>query len=342
MKKAITILLAASVSLTASAAPLSSEAAEAIKSALPLAFYGLPAGKSLKVNPLLSAEKRRPDRSVTVNLKTSELVLLSISEDGKCAEVIYPEGKGGGTFTTGWFKIEDVLSPGKAAPRQAEAGERLLLYSPWGEKRPTLVGYAEKGTHYTDFGERRVGREAYNLALLPGGTRPVNGRAVSGRLVYVRERKPATDAATYVKLVNDLMAEEVYQHAKPWGSDKRPILVENGNLGCAAFVTDFARYVFDAGNFNKGERFDKPEDIRAGDVISIKGHFLAVLDRSGDKLVTMEGNFNSAVWQSDANYALQKGAWVQQGKLDPDNFICGYHYLDPAPAKPIGIRLKRK
>ncbi|MCR5414869.1 MAG: hypothetical protein K6F50_09135 [Kiritimatiellae bacterium] len=337
----LTAVLFAACMHSASAA-LSPEAADALKEEMPFAFYALPKGKASKVKPLVSDSKRRPDGRTVIDVKSSPMVLKEISADGKCVLASCPLPKDPESSTNAWFMAEDVLALGKAAPEKATAKEQMLLFSPWGDKRPALVGCVPAGTEYLDFGERKAGREKFRLALVSSPA-TVCGESVSRRLVYAREQSgKVTDAKSYAARIAEMMNEEPFRHGTFWDNTCRPLLVQNGNLGCAAFVTDFAKYVFGADNFNQGEKFENPSEIRAGDVISIKGHFLAVLDRNGDRLVTMEGNFCSAIWHSDNSYGLMKGGWVQSGKLAPDNFICGYHYLKEAPAKPLGIKPKRK
>lgn len=362
MKKHTAILLALPLAAFAAPEGLSPEALECLKESAPFAFWAFPAGRQTKVNPLVSEKKRQPDKKISLDIKTSPFVLTEFSEDGRLVSLAYelpkPAKKGGSkkdaekadspkaeaAFTNGWFKVEDVLSLGKAEPEEASAEDMMLLYSPWGEKppRPRLVGSAEKGISYKDFGERKAGKEAFRLALIPAGELEVCGKKVAARLVYAAEAPAATNIATYVKRVERLLSEEPYAHGTFWDNTVHPMLIKSGNLGCAALVTDFARYVFGAGNFNQGEKFEKPDEIRAGDVISIKGHFLAVLDRDGDRLITFEGNFCKSVWYSDSSYSLIKGGWAQSGKLAPDNFICGWHYLGEKPAKKLGIKIKRK
>lgn len=349
LAKSNTRIAAVLVIVFAAAAPASSGGSAAVLETIanrfvervPVAFYGMPAGRQFKVSPLVSNEKRTKNRGVVVDLKASPLVLHGFSEDFKCVEVTYPVPKRT-TFARGWFLAADVFSIGKNEPSEATSESALLLFVPEGKRRPTLVGCVDKGTSYEDFGKRRVGREEMNLVLVGGKFRDVNGCSIGGRLAYAREQGPLDDESTYPDRVADLMSEVPYQPGMHWDNDTHPILVNNGNGGCAAFVTDFAKYVFGAGNFNEGERFDKAEDIRAGDVIALDGHFVAVLFRDGDKLTIMDGNCNSSIRVSDNAYSVIKGEWTSCGKPTDKKFLHGFHYLKAPPPRRKGKTYNKK
>ena len=327
---AMTIVL---VALTAAGAP-PPPALVKLKESAPVSFYGLPKKNILKTNPIASPKKKAKNRNVTVDLRKSPLVLLGFSDDFKCLEATYPVSKDGSEHTNGWFLVEDVLwLGGRKPPADATSEGTLFLYNPYGEKRPALFGCKEKGTTYLDFGTRMVGKDEFTLALVSGGD-ALYESTVSGQLVYVVDQGPLDDESTYPDRVEALIAEDPYQPGRHWDNGNHPILVASGNGGCAAFVTDFAKYCFNAGNFNQGERFVDPAEVRSGDVIQLEGHFMAVLFRTGDKLYTMEGNCNSAIRRTDSAWSLSGGKWCMGGKPAPDNFICGYHYLkEPQPMR---------
>jgi len=337
----VAVSAGAAFSAASSSAAIPEAVAKRLVERAPVAFYGMPAVRQFKVSPLVSEEKRSKDRKVVVDLKTSPLVLHRFSADFKCVEVTYPVPKGT-TFAKGWFLADDVLSIGKDEPAQATAESNMLLFSPEGKRRPTLVGCVPKGASYEDFGKRKAGREEMKLVLVGGKFRDVNGCSIGGRLAYAREQGPLDDESTYPDRVADLMSEEPYQPGMHWDNDTLPILVDNGNRGCAAFVTDFAKYVFGAGNFNEGERFDKAEEIRAGDVIALDGHFVAVLFREGDKLTVMDGNCNSAIRVTDKNYTVTKGEWCDGGKASGKKFLHGFHYLKSPPPRRKGKTYNKK
>jgi len=322
-------------------AAVSEETAKRFFQCAPVAFYGLPPARQFKVSPLVSEEKRTKDRKVVIDLKTAPLVLHRFSDDLKCAEVTYPVPKST-TFAKGWFLTDDILSLGKNEPTNAMAQSTLLLYGAEGKRRPTLVGCADKGVSYLDFGRRKAGREDMNLVLVGGSFRDVNGCSPGGRLAFAREQGPLDDESTYPDRIADFMSEESYQPGLHWDNDTHPLLVKNGNGGCAAFVTDFAKYMFGAGNFNQGERFDNAEDIRAGDVIALDGHFVAVLFRDGEKLTVMDGNCNSSIRFTDKTYTVTKGVWCDGGKPAGKKFLHGFHYLKAPPPRRKGKTYNKK
>ena len=108
------------------------------------------------------------------------------------------------------------------------------------------------------------------------------------------------------------------------------LIASVGNGGCAALVTDFAAYNFNKGNFNAGEPFDKASEIRGGDVIQLEGHFFAVVSRTGDKLFTFDGNFNSTFRKSKTAYS------IANGELKGGKFLGGWHFMPPPDEKSAG------
>ena len=61
------------------------------------------------------------------------------------------------------------------------------------------------------------------------------------------------------------------------------------------------------GDLVSGERFEKAEDIRSGDVVYFKTHFIFVIYRKGSRLTTIEGNLNETVSQSSSAYTVSGG-----------------------------------
>ncbi|MBQ9430917.1 MAG: hypothetical protein IJU44_05130 [Kiritimatiellae bacterium] len=327
---------------TTASGVISHDAVERLKSSVPVAFYGFPNGRILKANPVASEKQRMRDRRVTVDLKVDQLVLLQFSDDEKCVELVYPLPKNKSQFTNGWFMAEDVLNIGKDVPSDVTSTGNLFLYSPYGERRPTLIGCVDKGEPYASFGKRKVGREEFVLALADGGGREVFGYRLAGRLAYARDQGPLDDESTYPDRVDSLLAEEPYQPGRHWDNSTHPLLVRSGNGGCAAFVTDFAKYLFGAGNFDRGERYTDASEIRAGDVLALKGHFMAVLYRDGEKLSMIDGNCNSSIRRTATTYTVVKGKWCDGGRPVPENFICGYHYLKEPPVMRNGKPARKK
>ena len=108
------------------------------------------------------------------------------------------------------------------------------------------------------------------------------------------------------------------------------LLGNTGCFECAAMAADFATYMFD-GSLLSGERYEKADDIRSGDVIRKDHHFFAVIYRHGSQLVTIEGNMNESVSQSSTRYSVKDGKLWFGGK--DAGFEYGYHKWSPADRK---------
>lgn len=321
---------------------------------LPLSFHAMPAKpKATKAFPLVSEKKRTYTKNLSVNIAGDELVLLAISDDKKVVQLAYPVGERGGDYLTGWFRIEDVLdfSQVKVQPPaeyKAPDGVRCLLYRANGYAKPALVGCMRVEEDAWKLGEKRVkksahGRDEYVFKLLClGMSNYVLGEHhVAARLVFVREEHPFGESENeryYHERIEDLIGEDPYQPGRHWDNSTHPLLVRSGNGGCAAFVTDFAKYLFDAHNFNAGEQFNDASEIRAGDVIALEGHFISIIDRYPDgTLYTMDGNCNSAIRRTKHAYS------IVDGQLKGGKFRHGWHYLSkPLDAPDAGKHRKKR
>ncbi len=347
------IALAAAAGLAAHGAVPPATLAK-ISDNLPLAFYAMPAKpKAVKAFPLVSESKRIYTKNLSVNLAGDELMLLEISQDKKVVQLAYPLGARGGDYLTGWFKIEDVLDFGQVKsqpPAEYKPPEdgRCLLYRANGYSRPALVGCARIGEGAAwKLGEKRVRRasrgrdeDVYQVLCVASDGYALGERPAAARLLLAREDSPFDEASNvkhYRERIASLISEDPYQPGRHWDNSTHPLLVRNGNGGCAAFVTDFAKYMFDAPNFNAGERFDNADDIRAGDVIALEGHFIAIIDRYPDgRISMMDGNCNSSIRRSTTAYS------IAGGQLRGGKFKHGWHYL-PQPPEPTGKgRTRRK
>ena len=315
---------------------------------LPLSFFATPrATRAAKVYPLVSMMKRQYTKNMSVNVEQDELVLLEFSPDKKVVNVAYPVGSSG-DYLTGWFKTEDVLDLGqlKLTPPVdyvAPTGTvRHFLYQPRATGAPNLVGCARNMDGALKCGERRVkkgarGREEdiYTLLCLPAGNRTLGEHQLAARLVLARAI-PAFKEENYRALVEQMGSEYAFRTGRFWDNSTHPIVVNSGNGGCAAFATDFAGYIFDAHNFNSGERYDDPNEIRSGDVLALKGHFITVVERYPDgHLLTWDGNCNSSIRRTSGAYS------IVDGKFHGAEFLNGWHYLTKE-LTPVGGEKNRK
>ncbi len=314
---------------------------------LPLSFYATPrlTSRAGRVYPLISQTKRQYEKTLSVNVAEDELVLLEFSPDKKVVNVAYPVGSKR-DYLTGWFKVEDVLDLGQLKLKppaeyvSATQTVRHLLYQARAQGAPNLVGSVGDVGGAIKLGERHVkygrGEDVYHLLCLTSGSAHVGDYQLAGRLVLAREVE-AFKEENYRALVQQMIGEYAYRTGRFWDNSTHPIVVTgNGNGGCAAFATDFAGYVFGKRNFNTGDRFDDPNDIRSGDVIALKGHYITVLERYPDgRLLTMDGNCNKSIRRSTTAYS------IVNGQLKGGEFRNGWHYLSKE-LEPTGPAKRRR
>lgn len=95
--------------------------------------------------------------------------------------------------------------------------------------------------------------------------------------------------------------------------------------GCMAYAADFSKYYFNIDNPEKGTLYKNQKDIKSGDVIHLNnnygGHYVVIIDKEGDSLLTAEGNVNGKIrigwnyywlnhdelWCNDFNTTFDKG-----------------------------------
>jgi hypothetical protein len=87
-------------------------------------------------------------------------------------------------------------------------------------------------------------------------------------------------------------------------------------------AADAATYFFDVG-LQAGERFEKVDEIRTGDVVYFKTHYIFVVYRKGSQLTTIEGNMNETVRQSSSAYSVSGGKFFARGQ--EREFSHGFH-----------------
>ncbi len=98
--------------------------------------------------------------------------------------------------------------------------------------------------------------------------------------------------------------------------------------GCAAYCYDYVNYCYGYTNPRAGEAFNSVNEIRAGDVITVgnqsdgTGHWMVVVQRSGNSLYVAEGNYSGTV-RIGWNYTISGSKFAE----DSRNFTAGYHFL---------------
>jgi hypothetical protein len=159
------------------------------------------------------------------------------------------------------------------------------------------------------------------LKPLKGG-----GQENSFMLVFVRENPPVKTQAEYDARAKQMMEEYAFRSGRPWGKMFPSILGNSGCFECAAMAADATTYMFD-GSLGTGEEFTKASEIRSGDVVHFKSHFIFVIYRNGSQLTTIEGNINQVVGQSTKRYSVVGDKFMAGGQVR--EFTHGRHNWPP-------------
>ena len=322
---------AALLASAACAAPLPEDAAKELRDGLPAAFVPLPASGANKIFPLYSEKRQSPDRKYAVNVDGTVFVVTAIGEDGKVVEMLVPAGLHTSEFAKRWFKADDVFGRVKWKVEEYTPDIPCLAYFSGGKSGEELVAKIPRETPCTSLGSVAQGKSRRRLVRV---AQPFDaaGETASFMLVFARENPPVKTQAEYDARAKQLMAEHAFRTGRPWGKMFPSLLGNKGTFECAAMAADFATYMFD-GSLHSGERFEKADDIRSGDVIYKKGHFFAVIYRKGAQLTTIEGNMNESVSQATGRYSVKDGKLIFGGK--DAEFEYGYHNW-PGDAKGSG------
>lgn len=274
-----------------------------------------------KIHPLMSEKSKTYNRATYIDPTDGLVVFETFSDDRRAVFCAYHDAKKNKAVSKAWFKTSDVFDIDTTGLAPYTPENSCLMYRLDGSRSPLLYGVARGGVEYETFGKLKFGRLTYVITLLPcDGKEVFDEYTPKYRIALLRERTPYSDDI-YEERVNELLAERAYTPGLHWDNDTHPRLVAgNGNGGCAAYVTDFVKYIFDKNNFNTGVKFDKASEIRSGDVIRIEGHYIAIAHRKGNKLVVADGNCNHALRQTSTAYSMANG------DLKGGKFVCGWHY----------------
>ena len=139
----------------------------------------------------------------------------------------------------------------------------------------------------------------------------------------------AINLSTYEKNVAAFLADSRWKHGTAWAA-RAPKLSTYSSSGCCAFCADFAAYVYGskskAWNTCDFTKYTNINDVRAGDIVQISGHWLVVLGRTGNDLYTAEGNFDDKVRVATNGWDIKNGKFYNVLAKSYNGFICGYHY----------------
>ena len=307
------------------AAAMPEEIEKQLSERLPATFVPVPASGAVKIFPLVSDKRKSPDRKYAITVDGTAFAITAIGEGGKIVEMSVPAGLHTTEFTNRWFKAEDVFGKikWKLEPYTPEAP--CLAYLSGGKGPLELVAKIPGGTPCAVLGTVVAGKATQKLVQvrkpLKGG-----GRDNEFMLVFLKENPPVKTQAEYDARAKQMMAEHAFRTGRSWGSGFPSVLGNTSCFECAAMAADATTYMFD-GAFGAGERFEKVEEIRSGDIVHFKSHYIFVIYRKGSQLTTIEGNMNESVRQSSSAYTVSGGKFFAGGQ--EKEFTHGFHNWTP-------------
>ena len=290
---------------SAFAAAMPEEIEKQLSERLPAAFVPIPASGATKIFPLVSDKRKSPDRKYAITVDGTPFAITAIGDGGKLVEMSVPAGLHTEEFTNRWFKAEDVF------------GKIKWKLEPYTPEVPCLA-YLSGGKGPLEL-----------VAKIPGGTPPLKGggQENSFMLVFLKENPPVKTQAEYDARAKQMMAEHAFRTGRPWGKMFPSVLGNTSCFECAAMAADASTYMFD-GDLGSGERFEKVDEIRSGDVVHFKSHYIFVIYRKGSQLTTIEGNMNETVRQSSSAYSVSGGKFFAHGA--EREFTHGFHKWAPS------------
>ncbi len=135
----------------------------------------------------------------------------------------------------------------------------------------------------------------------------------------------AIDLSTYKTRMNAFINDPRWANGVSW-SQIPPKLSTYNCYGCFAYGCDFTTYVYGVNNYQEGQAFYSPSEIRTGDVIRISGHTFVVLERNGNDLYTAEGAWSDAVRIANPGYKVTASGGLTDTWGNAKTFETGYHF----------------
>lgn len=159
--------------------------------------------------------------------------------------------------------------------------------------------------------------------------------------VLPMKAEAAVSRSTYDQRVAAFLADSRWKHGSVWNAGQMPKVSTWESYGCCAYCADFVGYVYgekaSVWTSNLFTPYTDINEVRAGDIIHMDGHWIVVLGRDGNKLYTAEGNivYNQGKANEVRKVRVSKTCWtITGGKFcnndvssKPKNkLITGYHY----------------
>lgn len=325
-KSLVAAVAVCAASMCACAAPgLPEEVVKQLSGHLPAAFSPVPATGSAKLFPTISETRKSYDRAYAITLGDTPFAVTAITEDGKMVEMSVPAGLHTAETAKRWFKAEDVFGKVKWKLEPYTPEQPCLAYFLGRKNVPELVAKIPAGSPCALLGTVQAGKTAMKLVQIRRN-HALGDTETPFMIVAIRENPPVKTKEEYVARAKQLMGEHAFRTGRPWGKMFPSVLGNDGCFECAAMAADFVTYMFDGG-LRTGERFEKAEEIRSGDMIRMKSHFFAVIYRKGSQLTTIEGNMNQSVCLSSTRYSVKDGK-LYCGSQERE-FEYGYHNFKP-------------
>ena len=316
------VLTAVSLAAAAARAALPAEVVSQLSAKLPAAIAPVSASGYAKIFPLVSEKSGSLDRKYAIAVDAEPLSLTAVSADGKAVQLSVRAGLRSSEWTNRWFKAEDVFGKAKWKVEPYEPQVPCLAYMPRGKGPVNLVCKIPKGTGCASLGTIEAGRAQFRLVQLRHDFE-AGGAVNTFMIVLSRENPPVSSQKEYAARAKQMLEEYAFRSGRPWGT-MAPSVLGNGNcFECAAMAADAATYMFD-GTFGGGEEFTKASEIRSGDIVHFKTHYIFVIFRKGSQLTTIEGNMNESVRQSAKSYSISGEKFMADGQ--EREFTHGFHY----------------
>ncbi len=158
---------------------------------------------------------------------------------------------------------------------------------------------------------------------------------------FTPSAQAAVTKAMYDVRYQEFIADARWKPGVSWPSTATPKLSLWEATACCAYVADFAAYVYgESRNIESSSGFTKftnVNDIATGDILHVTeqgGHWLVVLNRSGNTLYTAEGNYNKVVRITNDGWSIKNGQILRNDTQTYTVMDKGYHYnyMDSAVA----------
>lgn len=320
-KRAALVCACLLAAAAARGAGIPEDVARQVGERLPAAFVPIPASGANKIFPLVSEKRATPDRRYAITVDGTPFAVTAIGDGGKIVEMSVPAGLHATERTNRWFKADDVFGKVKWKVEAYTPEVPCLAYLHGGKGPLELVAKVPGGTRCASLGTV-VSDKATQRLVQVRQAYARDGVDTPFMLVFLRENPPVKTQAEYDARAKQLAGEHAFRTGRPWGKGFPSLLGNTSCFECAAMAADAATYFFDAG-LKSGELFEKAEDIRAGDVVYFKSHYIFVVSRKGAQLTTIEGNMNETVRQSAKAYSVAGGKFFAGGQ--EREFVHGFH-----------------